>query len=751
LSDVTGTPEHKRAETQTKETVEWQTAVFDGSRDAVFISDSESRFVSVNKAACNLTGFTRQELLTMRIPDLHKEPDLKSYYVSHERIMQGEEILSEAKIRRRDGSKVDTEFNNTRIVISGTPYVHTTARDITAHKQVEEALRQAEEFTRAVLDGIPGLLYLYDDRLRLVRWNKQHENVTGYSAEELSGRYMLDWFREPDRTRIARAAEYALLKGTARGEADLIMKDGSSIPYYFTGIKATIAQKAYIAGIAVDMTERKRVEEALRESKERFRNLVENITDVFYVSDPGGKLVYGSPNLFTKLGYTPAEIIGRSYVRLVAPVDRRRVIDYYVTQTRLGALDAACEFRALRKDGAILWAEQRTRIVRDGAGKVIENRNVIRNVTDRKQTEEALQKSETRFRTLFEQAGVGVAIIESKTGCFVEINAKYCNILEYTKEEMLRITFQAVTHPDDLQVDLDNMELLQKGAINTFSMEKRYLRKDGQIVWVNLTVSPLWKTGEPMDFHVAVVEDISARKQAEEIARTYSKHLMALSKHFLNLQENERRSLARELHDEIGQALTSLKIHLEMSSRTNVDTAKQNVKDAIRIAGDLVERIRGISFDLRPPILDDLGLVPAIRWHLLEQTGKAGIKGHFTAEPEEIQVSREIATACFRVAQEALTNVLRHSKAKSVDVQLVKRGSNLDVAISDDGTGFDVESAIRRSSAGKSFGLLGMQERVKLVGGDLVILSEQGGGSKIKATFPDEIAASSIDTGRLVK
>jgi len=166
------------------------------------------------------------------------------------------------------------------------------------------------------------------------------------------------------------------------------------------------------------------------------------------------------------------------------------------------------------------------------------------------------------------------------------------------------------------------------------------------------------------------------------------------------------------------------------------------LQEALGLISGLIGRVRNLSLNLRPPALDDLGLVPAIRWHLLHRTEKTGITAHFKAEPEEIHVSGEIKTACFRVAQEALTNVLKHSKPQSVEVQVMKRGANLELTVRDDGTGFDADSAFRRAAAGESFGLLGMQERVRLAGGTLVIRSEQGQGSEVQATFPDAFVPS---------
>jgi len=239
-----------------------------------------------------------------------------------------------------------------------------------------------------------------------------------------------------------------------------------------------------------------------------------------------------------------------------------------------------------------------------------------------------------------------------------------------------------------------------------------------------------------------VVEDITASKQAQEIARIYAERLQALSKQLLEIQENERSMIARELHDEIGQSLTRLKILLEMDKRGKDGDAGQNLREAAELAGSLISRVRDLSLDLRPPMLDDLGLVPAIRSHFLHYTEKMGIDTHFIAEPEEMHFSPEIEMTCFRVAQEAVTNALRHSRAKSIAVQLKKSETSLELSVRDDGAGFDVETAFRQSAEGKSFGLLGMQERVRLAGGIFTIDSGRGRGSEVHAKFPNVFPVS---------
>jgi signal transduction histidine kinase len=215
-----------------------------------------------------------------------------------------------------------------------------------------------------------------------------------------------------------------------------------------------------------------------------------------------------------------------------------------------------------------------------------------------------------------------------------------------------------------------------------------------------------------------------ATRKALELSQ---ERLRALSRRLLEVQEDERGRLARDLHDDIGQALTALKIQLE--SRARVEECVDTVRHTL-------ERVRQLSLSLRPLQLDDLGLVAALRSHLDRQTGIGGLAPHFDAMEAPLGVAPEVETACFRVAQEAINNVLRHARAHNLWLRLFTADGRLALSVRDDGSGFDLEAARRRGAAGASLGLVGMEERVALSGGTLDLRSAPGQGTVLLATFP---------------
>ena len=257
---------------------------------------------------------------------------------------------------------------------------------------------------------------------------------------------------------------------------------------------------------------------------------------------------------------------------------------------------------------------------------------------------------------------------------------------------------------------------------------------------------------------VCVFRDISERKQAEEtlqrravaLAQTNEdlriemaerkraeEALHALSHQLLQAQEKERREIARELHDEIGQALTALKINLD-SVHTNAVASDSSIRltDSLSIVSLLLQQVRDLSLDLRPSMLDDLGLVAALRWYVDRQAQRMGFTAEFVAGPLEPRPSPAIETVCFRIAQEAVTNMARHAQAQRVRIELRYEPHGLLLCIQDDGLGFDVQAVQDKALSMGSMGLRGMHERVQLVGGRVEMISAPGEGTQIRAIFP---------------
>ncbi|MCI0627057.1 MAG: PAS domain-containing protein [Acidobacteria bacterium] len=278
-----------------------------------------------------------------------------------------------------------------------------------------------------------------------------------------------------------------------------------------------------------------------------------------------------------------------------------------------------------------------------------------------------------------------------------------------------------------------------------FNTTYRMIARDGSTTWLRDEGEIVsGKSGQPR-FLQGRMFDITERKRRDVALRSYSKRLQELSRRLLEVQETERRTLARELHDEIGQALTMMKINLQtMQGLANLSQSIPYLKDSVDIVGYIIEEVRNLSLDLHPSMLDDLGLLPALRWYLDRQAQRTNLAIKFMAQRLRVRPSAGIETVCFRIVQEALTNVIRHAQAKEVRVKLQPRGSVLHVVIRDDGVGFDVRLARKRAERGDSLGLLGMEERALLAGGQIEIKSMPTLGTEIHVKLPlrDRVDAS---------
>ena len=296
-----------------------------------------------------------------------------------------------------------------------------------------------------------------------------------------------------------------------------------------------------------------------------------------------------------------------------------------------------------------------------------------------------------------------------------------------------------ITRPDGCPVLPEEtlFDRVKRNRETVLGEERLVTRPDGSRILVSCNAAPILDVAGTLTGVLGSFTDVTDRKQVEEARREYTERLKSLSQQLMKAQEVERRHIARELHDEIGQALTAVKINLQAILR-NPDTQKlaARLEESISTVERTLNQVRDLSLDLRPSILDDLGLVAALRWYLDRQAERAGFNAQFTAEIAEGALTPELEITCFRIVQEALTNVVRHARARHVRVSLGCEGQELLLAVEDDGVGFDQSAARDRAVQGTSLGLLGMQERVVLLGGRLDLESTPAQGTCIRVHFP---------------
>ncbi len=349
--------------------------------------------------------------------------------------------------------------------------------------------------------------------------------------------------------------------------------------------------------------------------------------------------------------------------------------------------------------------------------------------------EYALKVSEMRYRRLFETAQDGILILNAENGEIDDVNPFLTDMLGYSREQLLGNKLWEIGPFKDVEASKAEFRELQRKAYVRYE-DLPLETSAGKAINVEF-VSNIYRVNGDRVVQCNI-RDITKRRRAEEKLKDYSRKLQVLSRRLVEAQETERQTIARELHDEIGQALTVIQLNLQalLQSTAVKNDLTPRLQESLGMVDQVLEQVRDISLNLRPLILDDLGLEPALRWLTKRQAALVGLQARFHAEPLKHRLNRVVETECFRVAQEALTNVVRHARAKTVHVDLRKVGTELHLRVRDDGVGYDVGGVREEAVRGASLGLLSMDERAALAGGGVEFKSVRGKGTEVHAWFP---------------
>lgn len=362
--------------------------------------------------------------------------------------------------------------------------------------------------------------------------------------------------------------------------------------------------------------------EALRESEDRLYTIIEGTQALLVTVDVEGRLTYANDATAEALGYkTAAEIIGRLYLDFVHSDDRRRVGEAITKQIKALQQSSIHEFRVVETEGQVKWFSfVSTLIMRDG--KFVGMTGVAQNITERKQAEDAVRKSEARYRTFFEHTAVGVAEIEHFTGRFLRANPRLCELLGRTEEEMRDTSFQAITHPDDLHLHEEKAAQLLAGTIDHYTLEKRYISKDGGVIWVNITVSDPRETGETHGRNIVIVEDITERKRTEAALQASKDAAHAANQSKSIFLANMSHEIRTPMNAILGFAqLMQRDQKLSQQSREHLEIINRSGEHLLAIINDILEMSKieagratfiPSTFDLHS-LLNDLEMMFRVR------------------------------------------------------------------------------------------------------------------------------------------
>ena len=489
--------------------------------------------------------------------------------------------------------------------------------------------------------------------------------------------------------------------------------------------ETTIKRLELVAQMFSNALARQFAERALQESEARFRTLISDAPVAIGVARDGVTR-YVNTEYVKLFGLeSPEEAFGRPILDQIAPQSQNQIKENLRLRREGRPAPEEYETYGRRKDGSIFPVHVDVSQIDLADGPV--TLRFLHDITERHALEEALRASEERHRRLFEVESDSILVLDAGTGRILNANQAALKTYGYSREEFLLLAAWDISaEPEKTVAAIAQMQA---------HVQLRWHRKkDGTLFPVEIASSHFIE--QERRIQVAAIRDVTERVRAERELRRSFEQLRALAARMRQVREEERKRVAREIHDRPGQALTAIKLDLSALVREmggDHGQPPERVAAIMNLLDETIQEMRRISTQLRPGVLDDLGLVPAIEWAGRDFERRTGTKCRLVLPNGEFPVDSERATAIFRILQETLTNVARHAAATVVEIGLKRKDNRLILSVGDDGRGMPQEEPSDRPS----LGILGMQERAKEFGGEIKISSTRGKGTKVKVSIPE--------------
>ncbi|MDQ3196650.1 MAG: PAS domain S-box protein, partial [Pseudomonadota bacterium] len=588
----------------------------------------------------------------------------------------------------------------------------------------------------------------------ITSWNEGAQLTKGYAAEDILGKHFSIFFTEEqiERSLPERSLQLAATQGRYEDEDLRVTADGGEFcaDEVITPMRDEQGQLQGFSVITRDVTERKNVEQKIRESRDFYMKLIGDFPNPVRRSDASGRCDYFNRAWLDFTGRSLEQELGDGWLEGVHPDDRERCMQAHgeVLTERTGF---EVEYRLRRADGSYGSLLDFSQPFYDQRGRFTGYIGACYDMTERRAAEIALRSSEARYEAMTSNVPGMVFQLETDGA---SIHFRYVSRKVY---QLFRIGPGAVKTDAEALLGLmppqDRERFTSSLAeaaqhMTEWQWDGRVLprqRELKEIKWVTVKASPT-SLEDSRTLWDGVLFDDTARRRAQLEVEHSREQLRALSHHLQAVREEEKSHLAREIHDELGGTLTALKMDIAWLI-PRLTPAQGLLVERIRGMSQLVDSavyaMRRISSELRPTLLDDLGLVAALQWQAAEYQKRTGTTCSVDAEPEDSVVPNELAVAFFRVFQEALTNVTRHAKASHVIVTWRERADGYLLQIADDGVGFSEGHRIKPTSNG----IRGMTERARHLFGNVSVASAPGKGTTVTVSLPkasqDEEARSS--------
>lgn len=712
----------------------YQARLLEGVSDAITSLDVNRLIVSWNKACEDLYGFTREEVIGKRVADLirFEYPGTTGEAVFKQVFETGQWKGEFKFIHPKTGKDVIllSSVNLLKIKTGETTGFVITARDITDWKQAEAAIIKSNERFELIAQATNDVIWDHNFEKNETWGNRKLYEIHGIDSNaRINFEMFIEHIHPNDRAGVlARMQEGIEKRHTSISEVIRFrMPDGSYRTFYDRAHLEYNEQgkPLRILGAMQDITEAETIRNQILKEKELSDSIINSLPGIFYLFNKEGRYLRWNKNFEAVTGYTAEEIGTKLRPLDFIDPDEHEMISQRISRVFENSRENV-ESKLLLKNGdKIPYYFTGQPIVYEGQECLM---GVGLDFSDKVKANEAIKASEAKYKELIEQASDGIFISDS-TGKYVDVNSSACRMLGYKKEELLQMRAADILnkqeHIDSLA---DRYNLLRSGS--TYILETILKRKDGSLVYVESNAKML-----PDGRFISMVRDLTERKKAEEEIRNNSELLRELYSYLQNVREEERTHIAREIHDELGQQLTGLKMDISWLNR-RLKTAEKDVLEKLLATLELIDTtiktVRKIATELRPSILDDLGFLAAMEWQSEEFEKRSGIGVHFTHRLTDVQVPPNISTSLFRIYQELLTNVARHSKATLVETGTYLEGDTIFLSVRDNGHGFDMTGIANK----KTLGLTGIKERSSLIGGTYEIKSKPGFGTSVLISVP---------------
>jgi two-component system sensor histidine kinase UhpB len=462
------------------------------------------------------------------------------------------------------------------------------------------------------------------------------------------------------------------------------------------------------------------------------RRIIDTVPAMVFTASPEGFVDYVNQRWLQYMGLPLENVRGWGWDDTIHPDDRARSVDHWRLTMAAGQA-AENELRVRRADGEYRWILGRFVPMRDETGRITRWYGVSTDIDDRKRAEEKLRYSESQLAQAQRMAHVGNWEWDLRNNAVTWSDELYRIFGLETKGIDLAREAMRYIHPDDAPLILQAVaNSLQTKEPYLFSY--RVLRPDGQMSIVQSQGQVVSDSqGTPIKVF-GTTHDVTENKRAEAALHESAERLRHLSARLLKAQEEERLRIARELHDGFGQLLAAILLHVQAAKALAGEAAQSQLDECTALLQRAAEEVRFVALELRPPMLETLGLEATLRWLAKRHEEQTGVPVQVVGRLNG--GSGDLAIACFRLVQEALTNILRHAGARHIWLELSQSESVLELVVRDDGVGFDVTSTLAQTDRRGHLGLLGMRERAQILGGSLEVDSEPGRGTRIRIRFP---------------